>query len=513
MRSIDEILLASLDLVFVQDRDGRFIHINEMTARSFGRSRDQLIGQTLNQTTLLPAIIQQLSDDHREVFVSGHPTTGEFWLATFGQNTTKYYEYTFSPIYDVQDRSESGIFIAKDITERKRAEVARQAAEAKYQTLFEAASDIILILDALSYEILDANWAAVRKLGYLRNELLAYSIHNIEAHPNLERWQTLVRLMELDGDVSYEDEYRRKNGSTFPVEVIAKLIEYDDQLCIQSFVRDITKRKESETTLRQQQQQIESIAANVPGTLYRAIFHQDGQISLPYISEGELQITGHSPEQAMDNPHLLCQQIHPEDRQWYDEQLKQHKSTLSPWDVEYRVVNIHGDVLWVKNIAHFYRDEQSDVVIDGVTLNITDRKTLEALIQRSQKSLTQLLDDLDFSIGRFRHYPNAEIKADFISVGCEQVFGYTSEELTQAPSLWVSRILPEDWVAIVQPFLQRLRKVGMASATYRFRHKNGQIRHITIRAIAYHDIIDDCWVILAREAVADPNPNILQRTV
>ncbi|MEO1208484.1 MAG: PAS domain S-box protein [Cyanobacteria bacterium J06638_20] len=505
MRSIDEILLASLDLVFVQDPDGRFIHINEMTARSFGRSRDQLIGQTLEQTTLFPEIIRQLSADHREVFFSRHPTTGEFRLSTLGQSTTnKDYEYTFSLIYDAQDRSEAAIFIAKDITERKRAEVALQVAEAKYQALFEATSDIILILDASSYEILDANWAAVRKLGYLRNELLAYSLYKMEAHPNLERWRTLVRLMELDGDVSYEDEYRRKNGSTFPVEVIARLIEYGDQLCIQSFARDITVRKQAEITLQQQQQQIESIAANVPGAIYRLILHANGDISLPYVSDGELQISGYSPEQTMADPNILFRKVHPEDRPWFEARLREHQSSLQPWDLEYRVVNNKGNVLWVNSIAHLYRNEQGDIMVDGITLDISDRKILEELIQRSERSLTQLLDDLDFAIGRFRHYPNGETKIDFISAGCEQVFGYTSEELTQTPSLWFSEMLSEDWVTIVQPFLQHLRDVGVASTTYRFRCKNGEIRHITIKAIAYHDDLDDCWVILALETLANP---------
>ncbi|MBE9100222.1 PAS domain S-box protein [Vacuolonema iberomarrocanum] len=502
IQSIDQVLLASLDLVFVQDREGRFTYLNEITARAFGSSRDQLLGQALSSTALPPEVIQQLSADHREIFASGHPTIGEIRLSRFYQNTVKDYEYTFSPINSSHGVIEAAVFIAKDVTQRKQAEVALQASEAKYRTLFEAASDIILILDASSYRILDANWAAARKLGYTRQDLLQRSIHDIEATPDAERWQNLIRRMEIDADVMYEDSYRRKNGTAFPVEISAKLIEYEEKLCIQSFVRDITERKASEATLWEQQQQIESIATNVPGAIYRAILHKDGQISLPYISEGERQISGYSPQQVMNDPYLLCQKLHPEDRQWYEEHRREHSRTLNPWDLEYRVVNRYGDVLWVKNIAHFYRDAQGDVVVDGVTLDVSDRKTLEELVQRSEKSLTQLLDDLDFSIGRFRLYPNDEVATDFISAGCERVFGYTAEEMTQVSAIWVQRILPEDWVTIVKPFHQRVCDTGIGSTVFRFRHKSGQIRHIAIKAIAYHDDIDGCWVITALETVA-----------
>lgn len=437
MNSIDHVLLASLDLVFAQDPEGRFIYINEVTARAFGSDRHLLIGQHLIHTDLPPDIIQQLSADHHEIFTSSRPTRGELNLPMFYQDTVKDYEYTFSPVQGRQGTTEAAVFIAKDITERKRAEMALQASEAKYRSLFEAASDIILILDASDYQILNANWAAARKLGYSRQELLLLSIHGIEAQVDEARRVQIIERLEVSGEIIYEDSYRRKNGSTFPVEISAQLIEYEEQLCLQCFVRDITERKRVEKALQQQQQQIESVATNVPGVIYRAMLHLDGRISLSYISQGEECLSGYSSAEMMENPQLLLESIYPEDRLFIAEQLEFYQRSLQPWDLEYRILNRQGKIIWVRDIARFSRNEVDDVVVDGVVLDISDRKAAQLALERQlgqERLLRQVIEQIHQSLDL-------------------QTILQTAAEMTlthlQVERVFISRFNP-DWSTIIQ---------------------------------------------------------------
>ncbi|MEB3358318.1 MAG: PAS domain S-box protein [Synechococcales bacterium] len=382
MKNINQALLALLDLVFALDHEGRFLYIGALTARAFGSDRDHLIGAPLTHANLPPSILQQLMQDYQAVFANERDTSGEIRLPVFYQDATKDYEYTFSPVRGHQGRVEAAVFIAKDITERKRAEIALQESEAKYRALFEAASDIILILDAVTYQVLNANWAAARKLGYSRRELLGLTLRNIEAPFDSRRQSQIVQRLEMDGEIIYEHRYRRKNGSVFPVEINAQLIEYEEQLAIQTFVRDISERKQAEETLRQKQQQIESIAANFPGTIYREVVHPDGRMALPYISEGVTQFTGRTPAELEAEPELLTESIMPSDRPAFDAQLQYCRQTLQSMDVEYRNVNPDGTVSWLREIARFSRAATGDVVTDGVVLDVTDRREAQIALER-----------------------------------------------------------------------------------------------------------------------------------
>ncbi|MEM7772449.1 MAG: PAS domain S-box protein [Cyanobacteria bacterium P01_A01_bin.37] len=402
MKSIDQALLASLDLVFAQDLDGRFIYINEVTARVFGGDRHQLINNPLTATTLPLDIIEHLSASHREILNSGRPNYGEIQLPDIYHQGKKDYEYTVSPVKRHHGKVEATVFIAKDITERKRAEIAVSESEAKYRSLFEAASDAILILEASTYRIVNANWAAACKLGYSRKELLQLSIQNIELQSDEKQRVQIIQQIEMDGDVTYEQYYRRKNGSTFPVEINAQLIEYEDQFCIQSFVRDITERKQSEEALRQQKQQLESIAANLPGVIYREVVQPDGTVSLPYISEGTTQFSGLTPQQIMENPRLMLDSTHPDDRPHVEAQLYQCRQTLQPLDVEYRDMHLSGDMRWMREIARFSQNDNGDIVADGIALDISDLKEAqialeqqleqERLLRRNIEHIHQSLD-------------------------------------------------------------------------------------------------------------------------
>ncbi|MGF1495652.1 MAG: PAS domain S-box protein [Elainellaceae cyanobacterium] len=397
MNSINQALLALLDLVFALDQEGRFLYIGSLTARAFGSDRDRLIGAPLTSVALPPTVLQQLMQDYRAIFASERPTRGEIRLPVFYQDAAKDYEYTFSPVRGRWGTVEAAVFIAKDITERKQAETALQESEAKYRALFEAASDIILILDATTYRVLNANWAAARKLGYTRRELLELSVQDFEAPLEPTRQAEIIQRLEMDGEIIYEHCYRRKNGSMFPVEINAQLIEYEEQLAIQSFVRDISERKQAEETLRQQQQQLESIAANFPGIIYREVTHSDGSVTVPYISEGIRQFAGLTPAAVKARPEALMEFVEPSDRPSLEAQFQYCQQTLQSLDVEYRSVHPDGTVNWLREIARFSRSPSGDVVADGVTLDVTDRREAQLALERQlgqERLLRQVVEQI-----------------------------------------------------------------------------------------------------------------------
>lgn len=110
--------------------------------------------------------------------------------------------------------------------------------------LFEHARDIILVIDADTGRIVDANAAAEIAYGYSRAELLDLPIFElrVEPPPGVEQQ---MRVANVDG-ILFETVHRRRDGATFPVEVSSRGDVMDGRRCLFSIIRDITERKRFE---------------------------------------------------------------------------------------------------------------------------------------------------------------------------------------------------------------------------------------------------------------------------
>lgn len=132
----------------------------------------------------------------------------------------------------------------QDITKRKLAEQAIAALALRNQTLLQTASDGIHVLDEQG-QVIEANTAFCRMLGYSREELLQLTVADWEKES--PRAELLVRVGELIAQPAvFETRYRRKDGSLIEVEINGVGIILDDRKYLYASARDITGRKEAE---------------------------------------------------------------------------------------------------------------------------------------------------------------------------------------------------------------------------------------------------------------------------
>jgi len=132
----------------------------------------------------------------------------------------------------------------------------------RYDLLSMYAHDIILLVHPEG-NILDANARALAAYGYSREELLRLTIKDIRSP---ETWHDIpnqmLQVKALKGLV-FETVHKRKDGSTFPVEVSSRLIELDGQSFFLSIARDITERKQEEIALLNEKNRSEAIIAAI----------------------------------------------------------------------------------------------------------------------------------------------------------------------------------------------------------------------------------------------------------
>lgn len=139
--------------------------------------------------------------------------------------------------------------LLKDIARREKTESALLESEARYRMLFESAGDAIFMLDAEGRDagrIVDANRAAAEMHGYSVEELLDLRISDLDAPDAAQKVPARMRRLLKGEWLKEEITHLRKDGTMFPVEINAGLLELGHHRYVLAFDRDITVRKAAE---------------------------------------------------------------------------------------------------------------------------------------------------------------------------------------------------------------------------------------------------------------------------
>ncbi len=124
--------------------------------------------------------------------------------------------------------------------------------EARYRTLFNSASDAILIHD-LEGRFLEVNGVACERLGYSRDELLQMGPADIDAPEYADLVPDRVARLRARGHLYFETAHVRRDGARIPSELSSRIIDYEGKPAVLTVARDISQRRALERQLRQQE--------------------------------------------------------------------------------------------------------------------------------------------------------------------------------------------------------------------------------------------------------------------
>ena len=213
--------------------------------------------------------------------------------------------FSVTPV-DPSDMSRGVVFIALDITGLKQTEDALQKSEKKARTIFDQASDIMILHDRTGH-IVDVNEKACNILGYSREELLGMSVTDFDpdaiATGKSSFWDEVARGKAI----RFESCNRRKDGVTFPVEVTIGPIEIDNEVFILGAVRDITDRKTAEEALWESEERYRTIFETCAEGVLIVDFNTR---KLLYANPAITTILGYTEEELTS---MRIEDIHPED--------------------------------------------------------------------------------------------------------------------------------------------------------------------------------------------------------
>lgn len=220
------------------DRDLRYRRVNETLARINGIPAGAMLGRTLAE--VLPNMADVERQNLRPVLETGKAQIG---VEVKGQtpaspNTERYWVSSYYPVDDAQGHRLGVGVLAAEITERKAAEeVLRQ-----FQFLSEKANDAFYLLDG-SGRFVYVNEAAQQSLGYTAAEMQTMQVTDINAAFRAGDFEALFQRAQTETMPPFESEYRRADGTVFPVEASISSLTVSGRTLLFASVRDITERR------------------------------------------------------------------------------------------------------------------------------------------------------------------------------------------------------------------------------------------------------------------------------
>lgn len=325
------------------------------------------------------------------------------------------------------------------------------ASELSYRRLFESAHDGILILDADTGRIEDANPFLVHLLGFSHAEMVGRTVGELSPFKDIESNQSMLEDLQERGYVRYENlPLETRSGQKIEVEFVSNVYWVGDRRVIQCNIRDISARRRSERQLAHSFREISDLKFALDQHAIVSITEPGGAITS--VNEKFCQISGYSRAELLGQDHRLINSgFHAR------EFMADLWSTLRAgrvWKGEIQNRARDGSFYWVDTTIVPFRDDHGGirqyVAIHG---DITRHKAAEEQIRRLNQDLERRVGERTAQLQE----ANRELEA----------FSYSVSHDLRAPLrhiLGFVQLLQEDAVGTLsEPNLKHLQTISQAA--------------------------------------------------
>ncbi|WP_126661789.1 PAS domain-containing sensor histidine kinase [Haloterrigena salifodinae] len=287
----------------------------------------------------------------------------------------------FRPVTNDDGEVVSIIVSDRDVTERKE----RERELELFRTLLDHSTDSVLVVDPETGRYLDVNDTACERRGYSRSEFLDLTVPDLETEiPDHEAWRSFVEELRDEGQLTFGGTHRRKDGTTYPVEVNAAYIELDREYVL-AVARDVTERRQYERKLEERERQLSTLMDNVPGMVYRC--RNERGWPMEFVSDACLEITGYDPAALERGDVSYGEDIMVEadrDRVW--NAVQRAIDDREPFSETYRIETDDGDRRWVWSYGRGVFDDSGTLIdLEGIIADVTERKRRERELEQYRR--------------------------------------------------------------------------------------------------------------------------------
>ena len=406
------------------DLDFHFTKVNAVFCKMLGYSKRELLSMTFKDITHADHVAENVQSIKK--LIKGKLPVYRTEKRYIRKNRQIIWgTLTVTVIRSKNKQFQYMLAMIEDITERKRTENVIKEAELKFRTIFDFASDGILLARPDDRLLTIANGKICKMLGYTEEELLKLSYTDI--HPKESLPYVIDQFEKLLGGkilIAHDIPVMRKDGNVFFTDVSGSVITFEGEKYLLGLFRDMTERKQAEEEIHQKEEQFRSLFMSMSQGFYLSEIIYDTQgnpCDYRYLEVNPQfeQILGLKRDQIIGKRY---RELVPVDTtQWLDFYCKVAQ-TGTPLTYEFYSNEYHKYFE-----TYSYKPTKGQVSV--LVLDITERKLIEESVKEKDKQFKELFENAPVG------YHEIDRQGNIINVNQTELkmLGYSFDEMIGWP--------------------------------------------------------------------------------
>lgn len=431
------------DAVIATDAAGHITRMNPTAERLTGWKLNDALGQPLTEVFCIINTytreassnpVQMVLDHGKIVDLANHTTL----IARDG------IEYQIAdnaaPILDKEGKILGTVLVFKDVTERYQSETALRRADERFRRTFK------LIPNALTLQnpdglMIDCSDAFCDVTGFSREEIIGNNTLELGLWINPNEREIMRQRLLNDGKIdNYEFQLRRRDGEIRTMQISARFLTKQPEPLLLAVAQDITERKQTEETVRQNERFIATLAHNIPGM----VSHWTKDLHCNFANKEYLNWWGKTAEEVrLAKPQdIIGEHLYRQNEPYMRAALQGKTQSF-----ESIIPRPDGSSMYVWTQ---YIPDIEDGHVEGmfvVVLDVTERKLAELALQESVLHTQAILDNMFDGVITI----NTEGVIESFNKAASTIFGYSPEEVL---GLNVTTLMPTHYKGQHEAYLR-----------------------------------------------------------
>jgi len=367
--------------------------------------------------------------------------------------------------------------VARDVTERQRAEAALQKQNEEYRILFESNPCPMYVCAEDSVEFLAVNEAAVRHYGYSRQEFLGMTVLDIRPTEDIPALLSYLAEHSERSDQAGAWKHRKKDGSLIDVEVNWQKLDFAGRPAYMVMANDITEQKQAEIAMRESEERYRELFQNANDIIYTI----DLAANFTSLNQTGERLTGYTQAEALRMN--ISEVVVPEQLDFVRQNLArkiESNDTSSVYETE--IITKSGQRIPLELSSRLIYQNGKPVGVQGIARDISARKGAEEALKDSEEKFRSIVETTNEWIWAI----DLEGNHTYTNPAVEQILGYKTHEILGANVL--DFVHSEDRGELEKHLKQRISEErGWTGLALRWKHKHEGYRYLESNGLPVFD--------------------------